>query len=113
MQKFEDQQKEEDRDHATEERIRGEYHASRERLHAEIDALQQDKRKYEWQLIMHNAKRQRLDDSDPNAEAMQQFINNIGEEVDSKKREIENLDNEMKMRASTYATPQKNNCTPN
>lgn len=45
--------------------------------------------------------------------AMQQFINNIGEEVDSKKSEIEDLDNKMKTRVSTDVTPRKNNCTPN
>ena len=112
MQKFDGQQKTKDRDHATKERIRGEYHASRERLSAEVEALQRDKRNYEWQLILHNAKRQRLDDSDPTADAMQQFIANISEEVHSKKREIERLDNEMKLKDSTDATPRKNNCTP-
>lgn len=112
MQKFDAQQTTKDRDHATKERIRGEYHASRERLNAEVDALQRDKRNYEWQLIIHNAKRQRLDDSDPTADAMQQFIANISEEVHSKKREIERLDNEMKLKDSTDATPRKNNRTP-
>lgn len=60
---------------------------------------------------MHNAKRQRLlGDSDPIAEAMQQFNNNIGKEVDGKKREIENLDNEMKVRVPTDIALLISNC---
>ena len=112
MQEFENLQKEKDRDHATQERIRSEYHASRERLAAELNSLQRDKRQYEWQLVVHNSKRQNLDDLDPTADAMQQFIDNITAEVDRKRNAIDMLDEEMKSREIANSTPQKSNRTP-
>ncbi len=112
MQEFENLQKEKDRDHATQERIRSKYHASRERLAAELNSLQHDKCQYEWQLVVHNSKRQNLDDLDPTADAMQQFIDNITTEVDRKRNAIDMLDEEMKSREIANSTPQKSNRTP-
>jgi hypothetical protein len=112
MQELENLQKEKDREHATQERIKSEYHASRERLAAELDSLQRDKRQYEWQFVVHKSKRQSLDDLDPTADAMQQFIDSITEEVDSKRKAIELLDEEMKSTEHMNPTPRKNNRTP-
>ena len=88
-------QKNKNQEHATEERICKEYHESRERMIGELEALEQDKRQYEWQLLIHNSKRQRFDQSDPTTEAMQQCINNIDKRLKCKKSEVENLDEEM------------------
>ena len=62
---------------------------------------------------MHNSKWQSLDESDPTADAMQQFIDNITEEVDKNKRKaIEMLDEEMKSREVANPTQQTSNHTP-
>ena len=45
---------------------------------------------------------------DPTADAMQMFINNIGESLESKKRELNKFNETMK---SLNETPQKSNCT--
>ena len=45
---------------------------------------------------------------DPTADAMQMFINNIGERLESKKRELDEFDEKMK---SLNETPQKSNGT--
>jgi hypothetical protein len=98
LQKFEEEQKEKDRSHAT-----------KERLSHDIETLEQEKRQYEWQMLVHNSKRQRLDVEDPTADAMQMFINNIGERLENKKRELDEFDEKMK---SLNETPQKSNRTP-
>ena len=46
---------------------------------------------------------------DPTADAMQMFINNIGERLESKKRELDEFNEKMK---SLNETPQKSNRTP-
>jgi hypothetical protein len=46
---------------------------------------------------------------DPTNDAMQMFINNIGERMESKKRELNDLDEKM---SNMNETPQKSNCTP-
>jgi hypothetical protein len=60
-------------------------------------------------MLVHNSKRQRLDVEDPTADAMQMFINNIGDRLENKKRELDEFDEKMK---SLNETPQKSNRTP-
>ncbi len=98
LQKFEEEQKEKDCSHAT-----------KERLSHDIKTLEQEKQQYEWQMLLHNSKCQRLDVEDPTADAMQMFINNIGERLENKKRELNEFDEKMK---SLNETPQKSNRTP-
>lgn len=81
----------------------------KERISSEIETLEQEKRQCEWQLLLHNSKRQRLDVMHPTNDAMQMFINNIGERLESKKRELNDLDEKM---SNMNETPQKSNCTP-
>ena len=47
--------------------------------------------------------------TDPTADAMQMFVDNIGERLESKKRELDEFDEKMKQ---LNETPQKSNRTP-
>ncbi len=81
LQKFEVMQKEKDQ-----------YHTTKERISGEIASLETEKRTYKWHLLMHNSKRQRVDESDPTSVAMQEFVDDISAKLNSKKSELEELD---------------------
>ena len=85
IQNFEKDQKEKDRAHATNECLRNELHASKERISTEIDNLECDKRKYEWNLMVYNSKRQKPTEPDPTATAMHGFIDKMIESLNKKK----------------------------
>jgi hypothetical protein len=109
LQKFEKEEKEKDRKHATNERTFSEYHSTKERISREIESLEKEKRGYEWKLL--KSKRQRLDDSDedPIAQSMQEFVDSIGVQLANKKKELADLHGRMNAEQST---PQKSNVTP-
>ena len=108
IQNFEKEQKEKDRAHATNERLRNEVHATKERISTEIDNLERDKRKYEWDLMVYNSKRQKPTEPDPTATAMHGFIDNMIESLNKKKSELRQLDTTLN---GLSDTPQKSNCT--
>jgi hypothetical protein len=60
-------------------------------------------------MLLHNSKRQRLDVTDPTSDAMQMFVDNIGERLEGKKRELDEFNEKMKR---LNETPQKSNRTP-
>ncbi len=68
------------------------YHTTKERISGEIASLETEKRTYKWHLLMHNSKRQRVDESDPTSVAMQEFVDDISAKLNSKKSELEELD---------------------
>jgi hypothetical protein len=109
LQKFKGEEKEKDRKHATKERTLSEYHSTKERISREIESLEKEKRGYEWELL--KSKRQRLDnsDADPITLSMQEFVDSIGVQLLSKKKELEDLDVKM---SAHQTTPQKSNVTP-
>jgi hypothetical protein len=109
LQKFEGKEKEKDQKHATKERTLSEYHSTKERISREIESLEKEKRGYEWELL--KSKRQRLDnsDADPITLSMQEFVDSIGVQLVSKKKELEDLDGKMN---AHQTTPQKSNVTP-
>ena len=109
LQLFEGEQKQQDRNHSTSERVSAEMHATKERIKAEIANLERDKHGYEWQLVLHNAKRQRLDEEDSTATAMNAFISGIATKVEEKRTELAEVNCKL---TGMMDTPQKSNCTP-
>ena len=109
IQNFENEQKEKDRAHATNERLWNELHATKERISTEIDNLDRDKRKYEWDLMVYNSKRQKHTKPDPTATAMHEFIDKMIESLNKKQSELRQLDTTLN---GLSDTPQKSKCTP-
>ena len=110
LQKFERDEKRMDRAHTTTERAKSKLHATKERISVEIDNLDRDKRKYEWELLMFNAKRGAVDgNDDPMAAAMHKFIQDINAKLKAKRQEVVELDTKLKLLTET---PKKSNKTP-
>ncbi len=110
LQKLEGDEKWKDHAHATTERAKSELHATKERISVEIDNLDHDKRKYEWELLMFNAKRGAVDgNDDPMAAAMHKFIQDINAKLKAKRQEVVELDTKLKLLTET---PKKSNKTP-
>ena len=110
LQKLERDEKQKDPAHTPNERAKSELHVSKERISVEIDNLDRDKRKYEWELIMFNAKRGVVDGNDyPMAAAMHNFIQDINAKLKAKRQEVVELDAKLK---SLTETPKKSYKTP-
>ncbi len=109
LQKLERDEKQKDRAHATNKRAKSELHATKKRISVEIDNLDSDKHKHEWELLMFSTNRGAVDSNDdPTAAAMHKFIQDINAKLKAKRQEVMEIDSKLK---SLTETPKKSNNT--